>query len=98
MSTSNKSTVAVTVEKVVVEEMPDHAELEAKQVKAAADVVESNTRAGYVAGLKTELAFLERQPTPKAGRVADVKAQLAQYGEKPANAAREAAVPDCRRV
>jgi hypothetical protein len=70
MSTSNKSTVAVTVEKVVVEEMPDHAELEAKQVKAAADVVESNTRAGYVAGLKTE------------------------YGEKPANAAREAAVPD----
>lgn len=49
-------------------------------------------RAAYVHALENELAFLERQPTPKADRIADVKKQLDHYSKNPEKRERETAV------
>lgn len=94
MSRNTTAAPSVTVEKVVVEEPLDHAALDEKRRKEAATAREAGVRAGYVSGLQNELDYLERTPNPNPKRVADVKAQLAQYSEKPARAQREAAVPD----
>lgn len=52
---------------------------------------ETGARAGYVAGLETELEFLKRQPNPNAQRIAGVKAELDRYAGKPSQRRTETA-------
>lgn len=44
---------------------------------------DAGLRADHVRGLETELAFLERQPTPNKARIAQVKEQLDEYSKEP---------------
>jgi hypothetical protein len=66
----------------------DPAAAEQARAKADSKAQAATLRGDYVAGLQNELAYLERQPTVNAQRVAAVKAQLDQYAGSPPSVAR----------
>lgn len=74
----SKSDAKVTVE------TPDPAELERERREKAEAEHAASLRAQQVAGLETELAYLERTPSPDPKRVAAVKEQISVYSEQPA--------------
>lgn len=73
-----KSEATVTVE------TPDPAVLAQERHEKAEAEHAASLRAQHAAGLETELAYLERTPSPDPKRVAAVKEQISVYSDAPA--------------